>query len=100
MGHQMFLIAITFSLFLFTSCQTGNANHTLEQHPLVTNAPGSPILFPDGPGNVVIGDVNNDKKLDLVVAVGKTKSIAVLSGKGDGQFAPISITKVPDSPGE
>src|SRR3982750_1224562 len=96
----MFRIAITFSLFIFTSCHTGNANHTLEQPFLVTNAPGSPIPFPDGPGDVVLGDVNNDKKLDLVVAVGKTKSVAVLLGKGDGQFAPASTTKVPDSPGE
>src|ERR1044072_162177 len=100
-GHSMRLVVTALSLVLVTSCQTGNANNTQEQHSLVTNAPGSPILISDGPGNVVIGDVNNDKKPDLVVALGKTKSITVLLGKGDGQFAvPTSTTKVPDDPGE
>ncbi|MFN2530683.1 MAG: FG-GAP repeat domain-containing protein [Pyrinomonadaceae bacterium] len=45
--------------------------------------------------------MNNDKKLDVVVACGKTRTIAVLPGKGNGQFAaPLSTTTVPDSPGE
>jgi len=64
-------------------------------------APGSPISIPGEPGNVVIGDMNNDKKLDLVVACGRIRSITVLPGKGDAQFgAPASTTIVPDSPGE
>jgi uncharacterized protein (DUF2141 family) len=100
-GHSMLVVAIALSLLLVTSCQTGNANNTQTQHPLVTTAPGSPISIPDGPSNVLIGDVNNDKKLDLVVALEKTTSIAVMLGKGDGQFAATaSTTKVPDSPGE
>jgi FG-GAP-like repeat len=88
-------------LLFFTSCQSGNASNTQAQQSLFSPAPGSPISIPDGPGNVVIGDMNNDKKLDLVVACGKTRSIKVLPGKGDGQFAaPVSATTVPDSPGE
>jgi len=88
-------------LLLFTSCQSGDANNTVAQQSLFTPAPGSPISVANGPGNVVIGDVNNDKKLDLVVACGKNRSIAVLLGKGDGQFAaPASSTTVPDGPGE
>lgn len=100
-GHQVLLMATALSLFLVTSCQTGNATYTQAQHSLVTTAPGSPIPIPDGPSNVVIGDVNTDKKPDLVVALGKTRSITVLLGKGDGQFAaPASTTQVPESPGE
>jgi hypothetical protein len=100
-GPQVLSIAMALSLFLVTSCQKGNATNTQEQHSLVTTAPGSPIPIPDGPGSLAIGDVNNDKKLDLVVALGKTRSITVLLGKGDGQFAaPASTTKVSDSPGE
>ena len=45
--------------------------------------------------------MNNDKKLDLVVACGKSHRINVLLGKGEGQFAaPASTTPVSDSPGE
>jgi len=68
---------------------------------LFTQAPGSPISIAGGPGNVVIGDLNNDKKLDLVVTSGRSRSIAVLLGKGDGQFAaPTSTKTVSEPPGE
>jgi hypothetical protein len=98
-GHPVLLgVALLLSLM---SCQTGTATNTQQQHSLVTPAQGSPIQIPDGPDSVAIGDVNNDKKLDLVVALGKTKSITALLGKGDGQFAaPASTTRIPDDPGE
>jgi hypothetical protein len=31
---------------------------------LFANAPGSPVSVQGGPGNVLIGDMNNDRKLD------------------------------------
>ena len=94
-------IAIALYLFLVTSCQTGNAINTQEQQSLFANAPGSPISIADGPSNIVIGDINNDKKLNLVVACGRSRKIIVLPGKGNGQFsAAASTTTVPDSPGE
>jgi hypothetical protein len=88
---------------VFTGCHSGNAKVTeaQAQQPFFAAAAGSPISVSCGPGYVVIGDMNNDKKPDLVVACGKNKSILVLPGEGDGQFGPeVSTTTVPDSPGE
>lgn len=96
----LFLLATVLCLF-FPSCQSGNANNTEVQQSLFTAAPGSPISVPGGPGNVITGDVNNDQKLDVVVACGKNRSITVLLGKGDGQFAAAgSAISVADSPNE
>ena len=45
--------------------------------------------------------MNNDRKPDVVVALGHERSITVLEGKGDGQFgAALSTTPVPNPPGE
>lgn len=94
-------ILIPVLCLLFTSCQAGNANNTEAQQSLFTPAAGSPISIAGGAGNVLIGDMNNDKKLDLVVAGGKTRGIAVLLGKGDGQFAALpGSTTVPHPPHE
>ena len=100
----MLLILIALSLLFFVSCESskaGSATNIQTQQSLFTQAPGSPISIAGGPGNVVIGDMNNDKKLDLVVASGSSRSIAVLLGKGDGQFAAPTGTKtVSIPPGE
>jgi hypothetical protein len=50
--------------------------------------PDSPIAVPGGPGNVALGDLNGDGKLDLVVTCGKNKTVTVLLGQGDGRFRP------------
>ena len=45
--------------------------------------------------------MNNDRKLDLVVALGRARSITVLEGKGNGQFgAALSNTTLPEPPGD
>ena len=54
------------------------------QPPLLAPAPGSPIAIGDGPGNVALGDVNQDGKPDVVVAGGR--GITVLLGQGEGRF--------------
>jgi hypothetical protein len=91
-------------MLVFSACQPGNAIDTAEskaQQSLFTPAPASPISFPEGPSNARIGDMNNDKKLDLIVASGDKRTITVLPGKGDGQFATAaSTTTVADPPGE
>ena len=46
------------------------------------------VLFPagNGPSQAVMGDVNNDKHPDLVVADGLSDTVSVLLGNGDGTF--------------
>jgi FG-GAP-like repeat/FG-GAP repeat len=70
------------------------------QRPLLAPAPDSPISVAGGPGNVALGDVNQDGKPDLVVASGR--GLTVLLGQGDGRFrvARGSPINVPDPPGE
>jgi len=85
----------------FISCPSGEAPSSALQQALFANAQGSPVAVEGGPSNVLIGDMNNDRKLDLVVAVGRAKSITVLEGKGNGQFgAALSNMSVADAPGE
>ena len=93
-------VVLLASILCFNACQSGNANHTQAQRLLFSHAPGSPISVPGGAGNVVVGDLNNDKKLDLVVSGAKHNSITVLLGKGDGQFAAAGSTTVPHPPHE
>ena len=85
MLNRSILLLVT--TILFASCQSGNAHNVEAQQPAFTPANGSPISVPPGPGNVITGDVNNDKKPDLVVACGRSRSITILFGKGDGEFA-------------
>jgi len=95
-----FLLAAVSMLFL-VSCNLENSASTATQESLFANAPASPISVSNGPGNVLISDMNNDRKLDLIVGCGRTRTILVLPGKGDGQFGtPLSETKVTDNPGE
>ena len=91
-----FLFA-AFSTLFVASCNFSTAT----QKALFTNAQGSPVAVPAAPANVLIGDMNNDQKPDLIVACGQARSILILPGKGDGQFGtPLSETKVPDDPSE
>ena len=84
-------------LILFSLCLAP----TPTQQPSFVSAPGSPIPVANAPSNVLAGDMNNDRKLDLVVACGSTRRILVLPGKGNGQFgAPVSETLVTDHPSE
>ena len=87
---------------LLISCPSGEAPPAAsQQQPLFTNAQGSPVPLQNGPGNVLIGDMNNDRNLDLVVASASARSITVLEGKGNGQFgAALTNTTLTDPPHE
>ena len=50
----------------------------------MASAPGSPIAVAGSPGNIALGELDQDGKLDLVVASGR--GITVLLGGGDGRF--------------
>jgi hypothetical protein len=98
-GRLILLLAA--SSISFLSCFSGNSPSNASQQSLFANAPGSPVSVQGGPGNVLIGDMNNDRKLDLVVACGRARSITVLEGKGNGQFgAVLSNTTLTEAPGE
>ncbi len=76
--------------------------HSSAQRLSFVPAPDSPIAVAGGPGNVAIGDVNQDAKPDLVVASGRSRSITVLLSQGEARFqvargSPVSVL---DSPGE
>jgi FG-GAP-like repeat/FG-GAP repeat len=73
---------------------------TRAAQPLFAPAPDSPIGVVGGPGNVDLGDLDGDGKLDLVVACGKGKTVTVLLGRGDGRFraargSPIRLSEAP-----
>src|SRR6185503_9190853 len=54
--------------------------------PLFQPAPGSPLKLPGGGHAFVIGDVNGDRKPDLLVCAGTT--LTAMLGDGHGRFAP------------
>lgn len=55
---------------------------------LLVPAVGSPVAVAGGPGNIVIGDVNRDRRPDLIVATARARALTVLLGQGGGRFAP------------
>jgi len=57
------------------------------QPPVLAPASGSPIAVGSSPGNLLVGDVNEDGRPDLLVASAPIRQIAVLLGQGDGRFA-------------
>jgi hypothetical protein len=80
----------------FVSCPAGE---TTPQQALFTNAP--PVSIQCDAGNVLLGDMNSDRKLDLIVTCARARSITAIEGKGNGQFgAALNNTNLTDSPGE
>jgi hypothetical protein len=56
-------------------------------------APGSPIKLPYSPGDVKVGDVNNDGMPDLGVTNSERDTVDIFLGDGSGKF-----TRAPGSP--
>jgi FG-GAP-like repeat len=101
-GKERAVVSIAILLVVLTvaACNAGQANTTQQQPALFGPAPGSPISVACGPANVVVGDLNNDKKPDLVVACGEGRAMTVLLGTGGGQFRALNPFNVPDPPGD
>ena len=86
----------------FLSCKARDTNGNSPEQPIFAHAPGSPFAVAGDPGNVVIGDMNKDGKPDLIVTGGRSRSISVLLGLGDGRFRVARDTALtaPESPGD
>jgi hypothetical protein len=50
-------------------------------------ASGGPVKLADGPGDMVLRDLNGDSKLDLAVAHHESYGVTLLAGDGHGGFA-------------
>ena len=92
------LLAVSISVS-FLSCTTREASGNSSEQPIFKHAPGSPFAVAGGLGNVVIGDMNNDRKPDLVGTGEKPSSISVLAGTGDGRFGAALSTPLTTSEG-
>jgi hypothetical protein len=93
-------LSLLLAVFLI-SCSSGETPSSASQQPLFANAQGSPLAFPGGPSNILLGDMNNDRKLDLIVASSRARSLTILEGKGNGQFGPaLSNTTLAEVPNE
>lgn len=74
-----------FVLALFTALWS--ATQAGSQGPLLSPAPGSPVVVGKGPGQVVLVDVNGDGRLDLVTRHLLERVLTVQLGDGTGRFA-------------
>ena len=53
--------------------------------PVLVPAEGSPISVM-GANNVATGDLNNDRRSDLIVVSGRSRRVTILLGQSDGRF--------------
>ena len=98
-AHAMVSIATLLAVLCLSSCNAGQADVSSSQRPIFAPAPGSPVSVACAPGNVVVGDLNNDGKPDLVVACGEDRALTVLLGTGGGHLRASNPISVPDGPG-
>ena len=68
--HTVTVITALLLVFTLSACSAGQANvSNPQQQQLFASAPGSPVAVACGPDNLVVGDLNNDRQPDLVVAL-------------------------------
>lgn len=86
----------------FVSCEIWGVSGNSSEQRIFAQAPGSPFVVAGDPSNVIVGDMNNDGKPDLIVTGGKSRSISVLPGEGGGRFGTAlnPTLTAPESPGE
>jgi hypothetical protein len=93
-------VATLLVLFFLSSCHAREANVDSSQRPIFAAAPGSPINVACGASNLVVGDLNNDGKPDLIVACEDTRALTVLLSTGAGVFRASSPIPLSDPPGD
>jgi hypothetical protein len=98
--HVVVSIAALLAVLCLSCCNAGQANFGSSQKPLLALALGSPVPVACAPGNVVVGDLNNDAKPDLVVACGEARAMIALLSTGGGHFRASNPISVPDGPGD
>lgn len=96
--HVIVAVATLLVMFSASSCHGREANSP--QRPIFAAAAVSPIAIACGASNVVVGDLNNDGKPDLIVACGQTRALTVLLGTGGGVFRASNPIPLPDPPGD
>src|ERR1700730_9902719 len=79
----------TVGVLIMSSCTSGEVGvgQTGAQQSLFVAGPGSPLTIASEPSDVVLGDMNKDGRLDLVVANGQARSILVLLNDDTGDSA-------------
>jgi FG-GAP-like repeat len=93
----------TVGVLVMSSCTSGQGGvgQTDVQQALFVPGPGSPLTIASEPSDVVLGDMNKDGRLDLIVANGQARSILVLLNDGTPFRAAAARTAaVPNIPGE
>ena len=91
-------VVATLSVTFFLSSCNAREYVNSAQRPIFAPAPGSPITVACGASQVVVGDLNNDSKPDLIVACEETRALTVLLATGGG-FRASNPIPVPDPPG-
>lgn len=75
------------ALVLVVFAAVGWAIQANSQGILFSPAPGSPVVVGEGPGQVILADVNGDGNPDMVARHLQTRAVTVQLGDGTGRFA-------------
>ena len=94
-------VTATLAMLFLSSCSAGQANVGGPQQPLFASVPDASIAVECGPGNLVVGDLNNDGKPDLVAACDEERVLTVLLNTGGREhFSKSNAVSIPDPPGD